>query len=225
MIVDVLRRIKYKVNEQINYNILDIYGQQGEDEVIDSIIGYKEKGFFIDVGASHPIKLNNTYRFYKRGWTGINIDPNPIQVEKLNNKRPRDRNLLLGLGRKKETLTLWNFGNDGFGSSFSKKFVESQKKQGFFPTSKNTMQVDTLKSICDKYVGDKTIDLLNVDVEGHDMEVLKGNNWKKYKPKVLCLECMWKLKEFEKYLKPKGYFVYRIIGGNVIFVLSDYFEN
>ena len=37
-------------------------------------ITHLNNGIYIDVGCNHPIKFNNTYLLYKRGWSGINID-------------------------------------------------------------------------------------------------------------------------------------------------------
>ncbi|WP_236096811.1 FkbM family methyltransferase [Helicobacter magdeburgensis] len=50
--------------------------------------------------------------------------------------------------------------------------------------------VRSLESILDEYLPQKThIDFLSVDVEGLDLEVLKSNNWDKYRPKVVVVEC------------------------------------
>ena len=53
------------------------YSQNGEDLILNRFLENKEKGFFIDVGAHHPIRFSNTYFFYKKGWSGINIDAMP----------------------------------------------------------------------------------------------------------------------------------------------------
>ena len=59
-------------------NILLSYSQQAEDLSIQRYFGEeKMNGFFVDVGAFDPIKYSNTYLFYKKGWRGINIEPNP----------------------------------------------------------------------------------------------------------------------------------------------------
>ena len=56
---------------------LKSYSQEGEDMVLSRIFSDKNKGFYVDVGAHHPIRFSNTYKFYKLGWHGINIEPNP----------------------------------------------------------------------------------------------------------------------------------------------------
>ena len=63
----------------INKILLKIFGvrlltsQNGEDLIIESLIPEQKKGFYVDIGANHPIKLNNTFLFYSKGWKGINI--------------------------------------------------------------------------------------------------------------------------------------------------------
>ena len=61
------------------YLSLKSYSQEGEDMVLRSFFeGQKNyKGFFVDVGAHHPYRFSNTLHFYKKGWRGINIDPQP----------------------------------------------------------------------------------------------------------------------------------------------------
>lgn len=46
-----------------------------EDNVLDWLTGYKKTGVYVDVGANHPDRMNNTKLFYERGWRGINIEP------------------------------------------------------------------------------------------------------------------------------------------------------
>ena len=50
------------------------YSISGVDLIIDRIFKKKKTGVYIDIGCNHPIKYNNTYLLYKRGWNGINID-------------------------------------------------------------------------------------------------------------------------------------------------------
>ena len=49
------------------------YAQEGEDLLLERILGKQGKGFYVDVGAHHPVRFSNTFLFYKRGWRGINI--------------------------------------------------------------------------------------------------------------------------------------------------------
>ena len=57
------------------------YSQNGEDLILNRLFENKEKGFFIDVGAHHPIRFSNTYLFYKKGWSEM-FCPKLITLEK-----------------------------------------------------------------------------------------------------------------------------------------------
>ena len=65
------------------------YSMDGEDIEIFNYFKNKKNGFYVDVGAYHPIQRNNTMLLYLNGWEGINIDiscllytsPSPRDVE------------------------------------------------------------------------------------------------------------------------------------------------
>ncbi len=46
------------------------YSSLKEDNILDWLIGYKEKGTYIDIGAYDPDRINNTKLFYQRGLAG-----------------------------------------------------------------------------------------------------------------------------------------------------------
>ena len=50
-------------------------------------------GFYVDVGALHPYFGSNTALLYRRGWSGINIEPVPEALSRLASARQRDINL------------------------------------------------------------------------------------------------------------------------------------
>src|SRR6185437_4393165 len=56
------------------------FSQEGEDLVLAREFEGKTKGFFVDVGAHHPIRFSNTFKFYLQGWRGINIDAMPGSI-------------------------------------------------------------------------------------------------------------------------------------------------
>jgi peptide methionine sulfoxide reductase MsrB len=53
------------------------YAQNQEDIMLHRALRDVQKGFFIDVGAQHPVVDSVTKFFYDQGWRGINIDPMP----------------------------------------------------------------------------------------------------------------------------------------------------
>ena len=187
------------------------FSQNGEDLVIKRFLDNKNEGFFVDVGAHHPIRFSNTFLFYKKGWSGINIDAMPGSMAQFNKIRPNDINIEKGIGLKKDKLTFYQF-NESALNTFSKKEAFSKNKDGYKIIKSNLVEVDTLENILDKYMPLKTeIDFLNIDAEGKDEEVLISNNWEKYKPNYIIIEILREVSLYNnnssinKFLKTKGY--------------------
>ena len=187
------------------------FSQNGEDLVINRFLDNKNEGFFVDVGAHHPIRFSNTFLFYKKGWSGINIDAMPGSMAQFNKIRPNDINIEKGIGLKKDKLTFYQF-NESALNTFSKKEAFSKNKDGYKIIKSNLVEVDTLENILDKYMPLKTeIDFLNIDAEGKDEEVLISNNWKKYNPNYIIIEILREVSLYNnnssinKFLKTKGY--------------------
>ncbi len=163
------------------------YSQNSEDIFIDDILGNKKVGFYVDVGAYDPTRLSNTKRFYLRGWSGINIEPDPKKITRFYKHRPRDINLNLGIANKIGKLTYYKFQPETL-STFSSQAANGYKKEGFKLIGTSKISVRKLSDIFSGYCNDKHIDFLSVDVEGYDFEVLKSNDWKKYRPTLICVE-------------------------------------
>jgi len=180
------------------------YSQDGEDILIDNMIKRKKQGFYVDVGAHHPFKYSNTYFFYKKGWRGINIDAMPGSMKIFNRTRKRDINLEYAIYEKERKLTFYMF-NQPTLNSFSKKISLQREKKGKFKIiNKIPIKTVTLEKVLDKHLPkNQKIDFLSTDVEGLDLEVLKSNNWKKYKPHFIVVELL--NKNLKKVLKDPIY--------------------
>src|SRR3989344_8171155 len=108
--------VKYKYpNIKPKYS----YSQLGEDLILDFFLKGKGSGFYVDVGAYHPINLSNTYKFYKRGWSGINIEPNYTKFRLFEEQRSKDINLNIGIGGASLKAQFFVFDADTL-SAFSK---------------------------------------------------------------------------------------------------------
>lgn len=162
------------------------YSQMGEDLVMDKYLRYKKKGFYVDVGAGDPTRFSNTKRFYRRGWTGINIEPNPYSYKKLCLSRRNDVNLNVGIGMTGSKLPFYFFLPETL-STFSLKDKERVQSQGYQCLGKIETPICKLREILKRYCRQK-IDFLSIDVEGFEFEVLRSNDWLKFHPEVVCVE-------------------------------------
>lgn len=189
---------------------LKSYSQKYEDIIIDRLLKFKKRGFYIDIGANDPDNLNNTKRFYNKGWYGINIEPNPILFKKLQLSRNRDLNLNIGISNHQHRLLFHIFDPHTL-STFSKKQADIYELNGNKITKKTSIKTFQLKEVFKKYVKNKKIDFISIDTEGYDMLVLKSNDWSKYKPMVICIESTIdkninkRCSETDSFLKLYGY--------------------
>lgn len=189
------------------------YSQAGEDMLLSLYYeGKKHKGFYVDVGAHHPYRFSNTAYFYKRGWRGINIEPTPSLFKAFPRRRRRDINLNVGIGNG-EKLTFYVF-NEGALNTFDPEIARS--RDGSYDgkyriIDRIEVQTRTLADILDKHLPAGTpIDLLTIDVEGMDFAVLKSNDWTRYLPQFILVECESELDdlsddEIYQFLHAKGY--------------------
>ena len=89
-------------------------GQAWQDQFVDLVMmdnngNLLQHGFFVDVGAHHPQRFSNTYYFYLKGWSGINIDAMPGSMKIFDDLRSRDINLEIPISDKSEILTYYEF--------------------------------------------------------------------------------------------------------------------
>ena len=168
------------------------YSQNGEDLVINRLLDNKEKGFFIDIGAHHPIRFSNTYLFYKKGWSGINVDAMPGSMKLFNKFRPRDINIEKGVALRSDKLIFYQF-NESALNTFSKELANLNKIGDYRIIKESIVNVYPLEKILDEFMPPNIeIDFMNIDVEGKDEEVLLSNNWNKYIPKFILIESLKK---------------------------------
>ena len=147
------------------------FSQTGEDGILNCLL--PAQGFYIDVGAHHPLRYSNTHLLYRRGWTGINIDPTPASMKNFNKYRPRDTNLEIAIGESRRRRRFYVFQEGAF-NTFDSKVAKNLIQNG---TTKliavHSVPCLPLGEVCRKYVRKgQNIGLLTVDAEGHDLEIL-----------------------------------------------------
>lgn len=161
------------------------YGQFAEDVSIVRHFPKEAAGFFVDVGGFHPVKYNNTYTLYRRGWRGVNIDLDPIKIDGFDMLRPQDVNIACAISDVPGEVTVWSSGFYSGTTSLDPDFAETYGGD----LRSYTVQADTLTNVLDRtrFEG-QSIDFLNVDVEGHDLPVLRSLDFERYQPGVIAVE-------------------------------------
>lgn len=170
---------------------LKSYSQEGEDMILHRLFAGQSRGFYVDVGAHHPLRFSNTYIFYKRGWSGINIEPNPDAIRLFQSARARDINLQLGVSNSKGRITYYQFDEPAL-NTFDSEIVNSRLAETHYKLKSTCeVNVELLDQILSNYLpAGIQIDFLSIDVEGLDFAVLKSNDWERYRPKCVLVEAL-----------------------------------
>lgn len=164
------------------------YSQEGEDLVLARHFGEQQRGFFVDVGAHHPFRFSNTQLFYERGWRGINIDAQPGSMRAFRRYRPHDINLEAGVGEQAGTARFFVF-NEGLLNTFDEEIARLRDAPPFRIIETIEVPVQPLAAILEEHLPPGTvIDLLSVDAENRDLEVLRSNDWSRFRPRAVLVE-------------------------------------
>jgi FkbM family methyltransferase len=191
--MNLLRRVKQRLlrlaGRRRDYDGARFYSQTGEDAILAHLLFGHDSGFYVDVGAFHPTKYSNTYYFYQRGWTGINIEPTPGQTDLFKKLRPRDINLACAVGKARGAIRLTTF-DDPAVNSADKRMIRRHINTGqFHPTGEIVIESYPLAEIVKTYMPPgKDLTFLSVDVEGMELEVLESHDWDRFRPRFVAVE-------------------------------------
>jgi FkbM family methyltransferase len=208
------------------------YSQCGEDLIMTHLFGPLkiEKPTYVDIGAHHPYFLSNTALFYSKGARGINIEPDPDLFQAFEKYREHDINLNIGIAEgKSDTLDFYQM-SDPVLNTFSKKEAETYRDDhGHTIRAVSKVPVLPVNQVLQKYLKRRPLDILSIDVEGLDFQILKAVDYKRYKPKIICIETISysetgngvKNQAIITFLEKKGFLLFADTYINTIFVRKD----
>lgn len=158
------------------------FGLEGEDLILSKIAKFSksQRGFFVDVGAHHPFRFSNTALFYLHGWRGVNIDPTPGAIERFRKMRPRDINLDVAISEDESVRNFYIY------SEAALNGIDCDRSEELAGTGYrliNTIPVRTVplaKVLKQHLAALPKPNFLTVDAEGHDLEVLRSNDWDRF---------------------------------------------
>lgn len=145
-------------------------------------------GTYVDVGAYHPWRFSNTYFFYKRGWSGINLDATPGSAELFHKARPRDLSIEAAISRDGRELTLYSFDDPAL-NTLDEQVARKLEANLYRVVATRRVRTHRLVDILQANLSSGArIDFLTVDVEGMDSEVLESNDWSRFRPDYVLVE-------------------------------------
>jgi len=184
----------------------------GLDKKMKEYIHYKD-GFYIECGANNGVDQSNTWYYEKKlGWSGILIEPQKNVFKELKKNRSK-KNFF-------ENCALKSFTQSNFKVLYvdpSDTLITRSSKNSSRYVKKFTIKAKTLHSILQKYRAPLIIDFFSLDVEGDELNVLNGINFKKYIFSNILIETM-QFKKIKFFLKKRGYvFTKKLSSGDYLF--------
>ena len=226
---NILKYVYYFFQKIIkNKYVKKSYSGGAIDLIVDYYFKDKKKGIYIDVGAHHPFKSNNTYRFFSRGWSGINIDLDYQTIDIFNHFRPKDENICAAVSDQVAEKKLFFHHNRSAINTLEEKLGHRAKE---IKTIKTTTLNEIIENSKFKVLD---LDFLSIDVEGHELNVIKGLDLEKYPVKVIVIEHQDpKMKKVEfynqdierttqsdiyNYMKSKNYVLINWLHSDLVFI-------
>lgn len=147
-------------------------------------------GVFVEVGANDPKNYSQTYHLEQIGWTGVLVEPLPQLAERLERER-RARVFAVACGAPEHhgaTMPMMVAGEAGALSTLCDTMRETGMERASAGRDRIIqVPVRTLDSILEE-AEVKRIDFLSIDVEGFEIEVLKGFDPRRYRPRLILIE-------------------------------------
>jgi FkbM family methyltransferase len=173
------------MGETVEYEKFESYSSYGEDAMLNGVIkrlswimqkNLFDQNTYIDIGSFHPVKESNTYFLYKNGWAGTLVDPNSYFNVLVHELRPHDILYNCAVDIISGTREFYMFGDTDSSNTLSKEFadrkIESQHTGVSWTAQVPTKTLNDIINIHLEYF-QRTPFLLNIDIEGLDLDVIK----------------------------------------------------
>jgi len=191
------------------------FSQAGEEDFLINYFSY-DKGFYLDIGCHDPFRYSNTHSLYKKGWNGINIDSNPDVISKFNKYRKRDTNICALISNSTKPLEYCFYNDHALNGVHDNKRKDFLKNKGYRILKTETINAISLNKVLEENKC-KKIDLITIDVEGHELEVLNSINLNNYLIELIMVEENNNENVIKKLLENYNYFIIKRIDRNLVF--------
>ena len=157
-------------------------------------------GFFVDVGANDPVEGSQSWHLEQKGWRGVLIEPQPSLAQKLKERRSVPV-FACACSSPSNAGKMLQFQLAGIQSSLDLNFfVAGMRKEEIIE-----VPVRTLDDILVEVKAPIPIDLLSIDVEGHEIDALSGITLTRWRPRLILIEDIALSLELHRVLQSSGY--------------------
>ncbi len=186
-----------------------IFPPEQEQELVRDFFAMRRDGFFVEVGANDPQVESQSFHLERTGWTGVLIEPQPDLAERLRRER-KAKVFTVACSSPDRAGTTMHLHVAGAFSSFTPNLMVTgvQAERGI------DVPVRTLDEILNEARAPQPIDLLSIDVEGHELDVLRGFDFTRWRPRLILLEDHVTNIAKHAFLRRQGYSLMRRTGLN-----------
>jgi hypothetical protein len=172
------------------------FGQYAEDVLVRKYFpSDTTQGRYLDVGCYHPFRHSNTAFFWLKGWSGVNVDANPITVELFKKSRPQDTNIWAAVVPE-ESLEMGNSFVELEVPTVSEGTIGISGIGRVRGASLDTMGRPTkLVKVPAKSINQillennlRELDFFSLDIEGFDTAIISEFDFDYCEPKMICVE-------------------------------------
>jgi FkbM family methyltransferase len=164
------------------------YAQNMEDVVLARLFAGQATGFYIDVGGGHAVADNVTFHAYLNGWSGVVVEPQAALGALYSAVRPKDVLITVLCGRSAGEIELFEAARFHGLSTASAEHAAAAEQAGI-KGARVVKPVTTLAALC-AALAPAIIDVLKIDVEGFEADVIAGNDWTRFRPRVVLAEAI-----------------------------------
>ena len=144
--------------------------------------GERSRGYFVEIGANHPRHYSQTWLLERQGWEGLLVEPLSAKCALLRRERPRSRVVQAALGAPEQR------GRVQFHVAADDDMLSSLAPEtGVITEGVEEVELRTLDDVLAE-AGNPPLDYLSIDVEGHELSVLRGFDLARHHPRLILIE-------------------------------------
>ena len=177
-----------------------IFPYAAENPLKEEFFAHAKSGFFVEVGANDPEQWSQSFHLEQLGWNGIVVEPQPHLAELLRQRR-KAKVYAVGCSAPENAGKSMTLHLAGIHSSFDPML----KVVGVRPQGSVEAPLKTLDQILMETNAPSPIDFLAVDVEGHEIEVLRGFDFARWRPRLILLEDLVLDLRLHRFMQSRGY--------------------
>ena len=187
-----------------------------EQELVRDFFAGVQSGFFVEVGANRPQEQSQTWHLEQLGWAGILIEPQPELAGDLCRARSA-KVFAVACSSPENAGRRMQLHVAGPLSALDRE----RMAPGAQPERVIEVPVRTLDDILIESRAPVGFDFLSIDVEGHELEVLSGFDFARWRPRLVLLEDHVGNLSKHRFLRAAGYRLVRRFDNNGWYVPAD----